>query len=68
MKTAKEFIERLNSDMYFKKIQRSLTEKGPSQGVRAFFKQGLNKKETQIWKRIFSDLKWRNDDENGIAI
>ena len=27
--------------MYFKKIQRSMAEKDPSQGVRAFFKQGL---------------------------
>ena len=27
--------------MYFKKMQRSLAEKDPPQGVRAFFKQGL---------------------------
>ena len=26
--------------MYFKKMQRSLAEKDPPQGVRAFFKQG----------------------------
>ena len=27
--------------MYFKKMQRSLAEKDPAQGVRAFIKQGL---------------------------
>ena len=42
--------------MYFKKIQRSLAEKGPPQGVQAFFKQGLGNRETggaksrRIWE------------------
>ena len=31
--------------MYFKKMQRSLAKKDPPQGVRAFFKQGLEELE-----------------------